>query len=254
MITSKQKQEEYYRALKEKDRNYEGIFFAGIKTTGIFCHPTCRARKPKFEHCEFYETAEEALLAGYESASGFNNAFTKIMGNPAKKVPLRPLSAMFISTPIGRMLCLTDDEFLYLLEFEDRPGLEREIEQLRTNYNFRIIYGQTTISQQVSEQLAEYFKGERHAFLLPLFLDGSAFQKAVWQVLLTIPSGETVSYREIALRLGDKNKVRAVGRANGSNKLAIVVPCHRVIGSDGKLTGYAGGLKRKQYLLDLEQK
>ncbi|GAA2917540.1 bifunctional transcriptional activator/DNA repair enzyme AdaA [Enterococcus pseudoavium] len=346
MITSKQKQEEYYRALKEKDRNYEGIFFAGIKTTGIFCHPTCRARKPKFEHCEFYETAEEALLAGYrpcklcqplsfprelptevqflvdaveeqpekrwteadfaefglnsatarrkfkeiyqmtfmqyararrmglafkeisqggkvidqqfeagyESASGFNDAFTKIMGNPAKKVTLRPLSATFISTPIGRMLCLTDDEFLYLLEFEDRRGLEREIEQLRTNYNFRIIYGQTTISQQVSEQLAEYFKGERHEFSLPLFLDGSAFQKAVWQVLLTIPSGETVSYREIALRLGDKNKVRAVGRANGSNKLAIVVPCHRVIGSDGKLTGYAGGLKRKQYLLDLEQK
>ena len=346
MITSKQKQEEYYRALKEKDRNYEGIFFAGIKTTGIFCHPTCRARKPKFEHCEFYETAEEALLAGYrpcklcqplsfprelptevqflvdaveeqpekrwteadfaefglnsatarrkfkeiyqmtfmqyararrmglafkeisqggkvidqqfeagyESASGFNDAFTKIMGNPAKKVTLRPLSATFISTPIGRMLCLTDDEFLYLLEFEDRRGLEREIEQLRTNYNFRIIYGQTTISQQVSEQLAEYFKGERHAFSLPLFLDGSAFQKAVWQVLLTIPSGETVSYREIALRLGDKNKVRAVGRANGSNKLAIVVPSHRVIGSDGKLTGYAGGLKRKQYLLDLEQK
>lgn len=346
MITSKKKQTEYYHALKERDRNYDGIFFAGIKTTGIFCHPTCTARKPKMENCEFYPTAEEALLAGYrpckichplsfpnaipeevqllvnaveehpekrwketdfsaiglnsatarrkfkdiynmtfvqyararrmglafkeisqgskvidqqletgyESASGFNDAFTKIMGNPAKKVAARTLNASFISTPIGRMLCLTDDEYLYLLEFEDRRGLEREIEVLRAKYNFRIIYGQTAINQQVEEQLNEYFRGERTEFSLPLFYDGSLFQKEVWKILATIPSGETVSYREIAMRLGDKNKVRAVGRANGSNKMAIVVPCHRVIGSDGNLTGYAGGLERKQYLLDLEKR
>ena len=346
MITSKKKQEEYYQALKEKDRNYDGIFFAGIKTTGIFCHPTCRARKPKFENCEFYPTAEEALLAGYrpckicqplsfpqaipeevqllvnaveehpekrwretdfsaiglnsatarrkfkevynmtfvqyararrmglafkeisrgskvidqqlelgyESSSGFNDAFTQIMGNPAKKVAARPLNASFISTPIGRMLSLSDDEYLYLLEFEDRRGLEREIEQLRVKYNFRIIYGQTIINQQVEQQLGEYFRGERTEFSLPLFYDGSPFQKEVWKILETIPSGETLSYRDIALRLGDKNKVRAVGRANGTNKIAIVIPCHRVIGSDGNLTGYAGGLERKQYLLELEKK
>lgn len=346
MITSKKKQEEYYQALKEKDRNYDGIFFAGIKTTGIFCHPTCRARKPKFENCEFYSTAEEALLAGYrpckicqplsfpqaipeevqllvnaveehpekrwketdfsaiglnsatarrkfkevynmtfvqyararrmglafkeisrgskvidqqlelgyESSSGFNDAFTQIMGNPAKKVAARPLNASFISTPIGRMLSLSDDEYLYLLEFEDRRGLEREIEQLRVKYNFRIIYGQTIINQQVEQQLGEYFRGERTEFSLPLFYDGSPFQKEVWRILETIPSGETLSYRDIALRLGDKNKVRAVGRANGTNKIAIVIPCHRVIGSDGNLTGYAGGLERKQYLLELEKK
>ena len=297
-------------------------FFAGIKTTGIFCHPTCRARKPKMENCEFYPTAEEALLAGYrpckicqplsfpqaipaevqllvnaveeqpekrwkeadfsalglnsvtarrkfkevynmtfvqyararrmglafkeisqgskvidqqlesgyESASGFNDAFTKIMGNPAKKVAARTLNASFISTPIGRMLCLTDDDALYLLEFEDRRGLEREIEALRDKYNFRIIYGQTAINQQVEQQLE------------------------VWNSLMTIPSGETASYQEIAERLGDKRKVRAVGRANGSNKIAIVIPCHRVIGHNGNLTGYAGGLERKQYLLALEMK
>lgn len=346
MTTSKKKREEYYHALKERDRNYDGIFFAGIKTTGIFCHPTCRARKPKFENCEFYLTAEEALLAGYrpckicqplsfpqaipeevqllvnaveehpekrwkeadfsaiglnsatarrkfkeiyqmtfvqyararrmglafkeirngskvidqqletgyESSSGFNDAFTKIMGNPATNASTRILNASFISTPIGRMLCLSDEEYLYLLEFEDRRGLEREIEQLRMKHQFRIIYGQTIIHQQVEAQLAEYFQGERTTFSLPLFYDGSPFQKQVWKILETIPSGQTLSYRDIALQLGDKHKVRAVGRANGLNKIAIIIPCHRVIGSDGSLTGYAGGLERKQYLLELEKR
>jgi AraC family transcriptional regulator of adaptative response/methylated-DNA-[protein]-cysteine methyltransferase len=197
---------------------------------------------------------DQQLESGYESASGFNDAFTKIMGNPAKKVAARTLNASFISTPIGRMLCLTDDDALYLLEFEDRRGLEREIEALRDKYNFRIIYGQTAINQRVEQQLNEYFKGERTEFELPLFLDGSPFQKVVWNSLLTIPSGETVSYQEIAERLGDKRKVRAVGRANGSNKIVIVIPCHRVIGHNGNLTGYAGGLERKQYLLALEMK
>ncbi|WP_379947003.1 bifunctional transcriptional activator/DNA repair enzyme AdaA [Enterococcus devriesei] len=345
MITAKEKQQEYYQALIEKDRNYDGIFFAGIKTTGIFCHPTCRARKPKMENCEFYQTAEEALLAGYrpckicqplsfpqaipeevqllvkaveeqpekrwrdsdfaalglnsttarrkfkaiynmtfvqyararrmglafkeishgskvidqqldtgyESSSGFNDAFTKIMGNSAKKTAVHTLNASFIATPLGRMLCLTDDAYLYLLEFENRRGLEREIESLRKKYNFRIIYGQTELNQQVEEQIGEYFKGERTEFSLPLFYDGSPFQKEVWKILETIPMGKTLSYQDIALRLGDKNKVRAVGRANGLNKIAIVIPCHRVIGRDGNLTGYAGGLERKHYLLELEK-
>lgn len=345
MITSKKKQAEYYQALKTRDRQYDGIFFAGIKTTGIFCHPSCTARKPKMENCEFYPTAKEALLAGYrpckicqplsfpqaipedvqllvnaveeqpekrwkeadfsaiglnsatarrkfkdiyhmtfvqyararrmglafkeirqgskvidqqleagyESASGFNDAFTKIMGNTAKKTAARTLNAAFISTPIGRMLCLTDERYLYLLEFEDRRGLEREIERLREKYEFRIIYGQTAIHQQVEEQLGEYFEGNRTEFSLPLFYDGSPFQQEVWKILETIPSGETLSYQEIAIRLGDKKKVRAVGRANGSNKIAIVIPCHRVIGHNGNLTGYAGGLERKQYLLELER-
>lgn len=346
MITSDKKREEYYQALKTRDQKYDGIFFAGIKTTGIFCHPTCTARKPNYENCEFYSSAEEALLsgyrpckicqplsfpqaipeevqllvneverhpekrwkeadfsaiglnsatarrkfktiynmtfvqyararrmglafkeishgsrvidqqfeAGYESASGFNDAFTKIMGNPVKKTTARPLNASFISTPIGRMLCLTDDAYLYLLEFEDRRGLEKEIEGLREKYNFRIIYGQTAVSQEVTRQLTEYFAGGRTEFSLPLFYDGSPFQQEVWRMLETIPCGETLSYQEIAIRLGDKNKVRAVGRANGLNKIAIVIPCHRVIGSNGNLTGYAGGLERKQYLLDLEKK
>lgn len=345
MITISQ-QQEFYQAFLGKDRAYDGIFFVGIKTTGIFCHPSCRARKPKFENCAFYKTAEEALLAGfrpckicqplsfpqlipeeiqklvdeveahpekrwkeadfsalglnsttarrkfkeiyqmtfvqyararrmgialkaitqgskvidqqlqagYESASGFNDAFTKIMGNPVKKIAVQTLMASFISTPIGRMICLTNDEYLYLLEFENRRGLEREIERLREKYNFRIIYGQTTISQRVGEQLREYFKGERFEFSIPVFYDGSPFQKQVWDRLVQIPYGQTLSYQEIAVQLGDKNKVRAVGGANGANKLAIIIPCHRVIAQNGRLTGYAGGLERKKYLLELEQK
>jgi AraC family transcriptional regulator, regulatory protein of adaptative response / methylated-DNA-[protein]-cysteine methyltransferase len=110
------------------------------------------------------------------------------------------------------------------------------------------------VSQEVTRQLTEYFAGDRTEFSLPLFYDGSPFQQEVWRMLETIPVGETLSYQEIAIRLGDKNKVRAVGRANGLNKIAIVIPCHRVIGSNGNLTGYAGGLERKQYLLDLEKK
>lgn len=346
MITSDAKQKEFYQALIEKDQTYDGIFFAGIKTTGIFCHPSCRARKPKFENVDFYPTAEEALLAGfrpckicqplsfphaipeevqllvdqveahpekrwkeadfsaiglnsatarrkfkeiyhmtfvqyararrmgmafkeisqgskvidqqlqtgYESASGFNDAFTKIMGNPAKKTAVRTLNASFISTPIGRMLCLSDDDSLYLLEFEDRRGLEREIERLREKYNFRIIYGQTAMNQLMQEQLNEYFSGKRTEFSIPLFYDGTPFQKQVWNILATIPYGKTMSYQEMAILLGDKNKVRAVGTANGMNKLAIIVPCHRVIAQNGNLTGYAGGLERKHYLLELEKK
>jgi len=101
-------------------------------------------------------------------------------------------------------------------------------------------------------QLAEYFEGIRQNFTVQLDLDGTEFQQRVWNSLLTIPYGETTNYMEIAKRLGDEKAVRAVGMANNKNKIAIIIPCHRVIGSDGSLTGYAGGLWRKQWLLKHE--
>ncbi len=104
-----------------------------------------------------------------------------------------------------------------------------------------------------AQQLREYFDKKRTDFDLPLDLQGTDFQKKVWQELLTIPYGKTVSYLDVSLALGDRKAIRAVGTANGRNPIAIVVPCHRVIGSDGSLTGYAGGLARKKWLLDLEQ-
>ena len=102
------------------------------------------------------------------------------------------------------------------------------------------------------EQLREYFAGERHSFTLPLAPRGNAFELRVWEALREIPYGETVSYGEIARRIGSPTAARAVGLANGRNPIAVIVPCHRVIGSNGSLTGYGGGLERKRYLLDLE--
>lgn len=345
MIETMEKKKEYYQALVEKNSAYDGIFFAGIKTTGIFCHATCTARKPKFENCEFYHSAEEALLSGfrpckicqplnfphdipdeikhlvkeveqnpekrwqekdfnelglhsatarrkfksiygmtfvqyarsrrmglafkeisngskvidqqlatgYDSASGFNDAFTKIMGNPAKKTDVKILNAYFISTPIGQMISLSDEDYLYLLEFSDRRGLEREIERLRMSQNFRVIPGKNKINQEVEKQLGLYFNKELTRFDIPLFKKGTDFQKEVWQILESIPMGEVWSYKKIAELLGSKDKVRAVGNANGANQIAIIIPCHRVIQTNGDLGGYGGGLERKQYLLNLEK-
>lgn len=346
VIKSEKLKKEYYDALVRKDSNYDGIFFTAIKTTGVFCHATCTARKPKFENCAFYLTAEEALLAGYrpckrctplsfpksipdevnqlihaveanpnkrwqeadfaqlgmtsatarrkfkefyqmtfvqyarsrrmglafkeikagskvidqqlntgyQSSSGFNDAFTKIMGNPPKKEPVKVLYASFISTPIGRMFSLSDEQYLYLLEFLDRRGLEKEIEKTRIKYNARIIHGTTGINRQIEKELTLYFDGKLTEFTVPIHYEGSEFQQKVWQILRTIPVGTTVNYKEIAIELGDKHKVRAVGNANGANQLAIVIPCHRVINTNGELGGYGGGIARKKYLLALEQK
>jgi methylated-DNA-[protein]-cysteine S-methyltransferase len=104
----------------------------------------------------------------------------------------------------------------------------------------------------VREQLAEYFCGDRHEFEIELALEGNAFELAVWEALARIPYGETVSYGQIAREIGHPDAPRAVGAANGRNPVAVIVPCHRVIGADGSLTGYGGGLERKRFLLDLE--
>lgn len=109
-----------------------------------------------------------------------------------------------------------------------------------------------SITQRAVEQLADYFSGQRTNFDLPLDAKGTAFQKSVWQALCDIPHGQTCSYGDIANKLGNPKAVRAVGAANGKNPISIVVPCHRVIGANGTLTGYAGGLTRKSFLLELE--
>ncbi len=345
MIISQQKKEEYYQALVDKNPEYDGIFFAGIKTTGIFCHATCTAKKPKFENCEFFLTAEEALLSGfrpckrcepmyyphsipeeieklikavevkpeqrwkeadfqklglhsatarrkfkeiygmtfvqyarsrrmgiafkeiikgekvidqqlssgYGSSSAFNDAFTKIIGDPPKKSNVILIQANVISTPIGRMLSLSTEEYLFLLEFMDRRGLEREIEKIRKKHNARIVVGNTAINKLVEEQLGLYFSKKSNHFSVPLYLDGTDFQKKVWQILEKIPMGQIMTYQNIADQLGNVDYVRAVGNANGANQIAILIPCHRVIKSNGQIGGYGGGAERKKYLLNLEK-
>jgi AraC family transcriptional regulator of adaptative response/methylated-DNA-[protein]-cysteine methyltransferase len=337
--------ETYYTALLGRDADYEGVFYVGVRTTGIFCRPTCPARKPKRENCEFFTDAQSALLAsyrpcercrplshpnetsdvvrrlveavereptkrwrdsdfdalavhastarrqfqkrfgmtfveyararrlgsafksirngervidaqldaGFDSASGFRDAFARIMGAPPAR-STRALFAAWLDTPLGPMTAVADEHALYLLEFVDRRGLEREIERLRHREKAGIAPGRTAPIVQIERELADYFAGRSTTFKTPLAPTGSPFQKAVWDALLTIPPGETWSYAELARAVGRPKAVRAVGTANGANPLAIVIPCHRVINLSGDLGGYGGGLPRKRWLLDHERR
>ncbi len=150
-----------------------------------------------------------------------------------------------IRSPVGLLTLIASDDGLAAILWEnDRPGRVT-----------RDIVGEDAthpILRATERQLAEYFAGRRQAFDIPLDFAGTDFQKAVWRALLTIPFGETRSYAQIAQQIGHPTAVRAVGAANGRNPISIVTPCHRVIGSSGKLTGFAGGLDTKAFLLRLE--
>ena len=319
----------------------------GVKTTGVFCRPGCPARAPKFENCEFFANAEEALRVGYrackrchpqgedpalmrriialveqdetgritesdlrragidpgtarrhfkarlgmsvadyarlrrlglaaqsiakgssvieaqldagfESASGFRSAFAKTFGAaPAKGTP-DPLFVDWLETPPekggGRMIVVTDAKALYLIELTDRVKLPRQFERLRRVHGRPVVPGRTVMTERVAREVAEYFDGQRTVFSMPIETAGTDFQSGVWDALQTIPYGETWSYADLAARIGNEKAVRAVASANGANGLAIIIPCHRVIGSDGGLGGYAGGLDRKAKLLALERR
>ncbi|RAL26199.1 bifunctional transcriptional activator/DNA repair enzyme AdaA [Thermoflavimicrobium daqui] len=345
MITDENKKE-YYQALIDRKTEYEGVFYVGVKTTGVFCRPTCPARKPEFRNCEFFTTAQQALLAGfrpckrccplshpnhvselvqklvtaveenpekrwkdedfqklsidpstarrqfkkrfgmtfveyararrmglamqqiragkavidaqlstgYESSSGFRDAFFRIMGSaPTMHGKLNILYASWLDTQLGPMIAIASEEALYLLEFVDRRGLEREIERLREKTKSAIIPGYTKPIRSIEHELNQYFDGKLREFKTPIFLLGTHFQKRVWEELQKIPFGETRSYAQIAATLGNPTAYRAVAQANGANQLAIIIPCHRVINSSGELGGYGGGLGRKKWLIHHEQ-
>jgi AraC family transcriptional regulator of adaptative response/methylated-DNA-[protein]-cysteine methyltransferase len=345
MITT-ENETEYYQALLDKDPRYESVFYVGVKTTGVFCRPTCPARKPKFENCEFFETAQQALLAsfrpcqrcrplshpnqvselvqilvkaveedpsrrwkekdfqdlsvdestarrqfkkrfgmtfveyararrmglamkkirkgdavieaqldaGYESSSGFRDAFSRIMGAaPTKLGHHHILKALWLDTKLGPMIAIGDEEALYLLEFVDRRGLEREVERLRQRTKSAILPGITEPIRSIEVELNQYFEGKLKAFKTPLYFLGSPFQKRVWEELQKIPYGETRSYAQLAVTIGKPSAFRAVANANGANQFAIVIPCHRVINSNGDLGGYGGGLPRKKWLINHEK-
>ena len=335
-----------YAALLGRNADYDGVFYVGVRTTGIFCRPTCSARKPKRENCEFFADAQAALLAsyrpcarcrplshpnetsdvvrrlvaavereplkrwrdadfdalavhastarrqfqkrfgmtfveyararrlgsafkairggervidaqleaGFDSPSGFRDAFTRIMGAPPANRTTRALFAAWLDTPLGPMTAIADEQALHLLEFVDRRGLEREIERLRARLKAGIAPGRTAPIVQIEQELKDYFAGSSLTFLTPLARGGSPFQNAVWDALLTIPPGETWSYRQLARAVGRPLAVRAAGTANGANQLAFVIPCHRVINANGELGGYAGGLPRKRWLLEHERR
>jgi O-6-methylguanine DNA methyltransferase len=159
----------------------------------------------------------------------------------------RTYTSKILHTPIGDMLAVASEDGIHQLEFVE--GSKNAGHITLTD----VSEGSTKDLEELEKQLTEYFNGKRKEFDLPLVAFGSAFQQNAWQALLDIPYGETISYKEEALHAGNEKAVRAVGHANGANAIAIVIPCHRVIGSNGKLGGYGGGLWRKQWLLDHER-
>jgi len=334
-----------YEAFVNRDSSYEGIFFTGVKTTGVFCRPTCTARKARRENVEFFASARDALLNGYRpcklcsplayrgyvpdwlaplleeinenptirlkdndlrergldprrvsswfkkqhgmtfqaylralrigqafgrirvgeeitgtafetgygSLSGFGDSFRKTTGfSPSQSPHKQVILTTRILTPLGPMLAGATAQGICLLEFVDRRMLETQVERLNKLLQAEFVPGFNPHLDKLHTQLGEYFQGKRQVFDLSLVLPGSAFQCQVWEGLQTIPYGTTRSYKEQATLIGHPDAVRAVAKANGDNRIAILIPCHRVIGSDGSLTGYGGGLWRKQYLLDLE--
>lgn len=156
-------------------------------------------------------------------------------------------------TPIGALRAVFSPRGLCLLEFVGQKGVERELAQVEAARASASERPDGALIGRLGAQLERYFAGRLRTFDVPLDLVGTPFQRSVWRALLQIPYGKTWSYAEEAAFIGRPTAVRAVAAANGSNKVSIVVPCHRVIGSNGKLTGYGGGLPRKEWLLDLER-
>ncbi len=194
------------------------------------------------------------VTAGFESSSAFRAAFIRLLGQtPAKFSGKEMLKADWIDTPLGPMLAVCDTSSLHLLEFIDRKALPTELKKLSKLVHGDLGIGRSAVTDQFEAELNDYFAGTSADFTTRLAYHGSPFTRGVWDELRKIPPGHTRSYSDIAGAIGNPNAVRAVARANGANQISLVIPCHRVIGADGSLTGYGGGLWRKQKLIELER-
>jgi AraC family transcriptional regulator of adaptative response/methylated-DNA-[protein]-cysteine methyltransferase len=231
---------EIEHAFYASDPAWDGRFVAAVRTTGIFCRPSCRVRKPLPKNVEYLPDAAAARAAGYR-------ACLRCQPENSARVTLRT-----IATPIGPMLAGATADAIVLCDFADRRMIDAQVASVRRRIG-PTREGPSPMLDRLESELAEYFAGTRRVFDLPIDMPGSAFQTRVWNELRRIPYGETISYRELAERVDAGPAYRAVGRANGSNRVAIIVPCHRVIASGGGLGGYGGGLPAKRSLLDLEQ-
>jgi AraC family transcriptional regulator of adaptative response/methylated-DNA-[protein]-cysteine methyltransferase len=334
------------RAVRARDASYDGIFYLGVRTTGVFCRPSCPARKPRADNAAYFDAPRDAIFAGYrpckrcqpmnvegappgwvrqlvdeiesdptarlsdaalrrrgldparvrryflkhhgltfqaycrgrrmgqalaqiregvdldevalgngyDSHSGFREAFAKTFGqSPGKAQATDCIHVGLAETPLGPMVLGATSDGLCLAEFTSRRILEAQFAALRRLFRAAIVPGDTAHMDRAREELACYFAGELKRFSVPLVYPGSDFQREVWDLLLQIPYGQTRSYESLAVELGRPAASRAVGTANGLNRISILIPCHRVVNKNGKLGGYGGGLWRKQALLDLEQ-
>ena len=329
-----------------RDVSYDGVYFVAVKTTGVFCRPSCPAKKPLAKNVEYYATAREALFAGYRpckrcrplatngrppkwveqllavverdpnsrlrdrdlramsidpsrarryfnrhygmtfqaynrarrlggalaqiregkkltnvalehgyaSDSGFRDAFAKTFGRPPGRGRSEAcIVVRTLESPVGPLILCATEEAVCLLEFTDRRALETQVSALRKRFDCAIVPGTNRRIKQAQDELSAYFAGKLKQFRVPIACPGTPFQKTVWKRLLQIPHGETISYDRLARDIGRTGSQRAAGTANGKNRIAIIIPCHRVVNKSGKLGGYGGGLWRKQCLLDLEQ-
>jgi len=338
--------QEMEHAYKSSDASYDGIFFLAVRSTGIFCRPSCTARKPYPRNVVYYATSQEAVFAGfrpckrchpmesngvipdwlgdllarvdrdptdrysdaflrsagiepararryfqktygmtfqaycrgrrlgkaleqirtgvdlddvalgygYSSHSGFRDAFVRTFGKPpGKSRSADCIVTAWIESPLGALIVGATSEGICLLEFTDRRMLDTQFATLRKKFQCAVVPGENQYIKQMKKELDEYFQGKRKKFNVPLVYPGTPFQQKVWKELLRIPYGKTFSYEEIARRIGLPQAQRAVGHTNGLNRIAIIIPCHRVVNKNGKLGGYGGGIWRKQKLLSLEQ-
>lgn len=337
--------QEMLKAVYAKDSSYDGIFFAAVKTTNIFCRPSCPARKPLEKNIVFYPSAHDALFAGfkpckrchpmetgngvpgwvkqllaaieenpkkrirdydlrkmgiepakarryfnksygmtfqaysrsrrlgeafsqiregekldevifgngYESHSGFRDAFGKTFGTPpGKSLNKDCIVTRLYESPLGTIILAANSEGLCLAEFTDRRMLEYQLKVLKKYFPGPVMPGKNKYLTQTEKELNKYFSGSLKKFSIPLVYPGTVFQRKVWSGLRRISYGKTISYEELASRVGINKAARAVGTANGMNRIAIIIPCHRVVNKNGRLGGYGGGVWRKKKLLEIE--
>ena len=200
------------------------------------------------------DLTDVALGHGYDSSSGFRGAFGKTFGQtPGRSRRADCILVQLIESPFGPLILGATNEALCLLEFVDRRALETQIATLRARFRRAVVPGSNEFIRQATAELKRYFAGALKKFAVPIVYPGTQFQQTVWERLLAIPYGETISYDRLAKDIGRPGAQRAAGTANGKNRLAIIIPCHRVVNKNGKLGGYGGGFWRKQFLLDLER-
>ena len=198
---------------------------------------------------------ETAFNTGYNSLSGFSDNFKKLTGfSPAKSFENDVITITRILTPLGPMMAGATEKGICLLEFTDRRMLETQFKNLKKYLKAECVPGNSPLLEKLSVQLNEYYEGKRKEFDLPLILKGTVFQEKIWKILYDIPYGTTRTYKQQAEVAGIPKAVRAIGKANGDNRIAIIIPCHRVIGSNGEPVGYGGGIWRKKWLLEHERK
>jgi len=199
-------------------------------------------------------TTETAFEMGYGSLSGFGYTYKKLIGkSPQKSIEKNIILINRLTTPLGPMFICATEKGVCLLEFVDRRMLETEFKDLQKLLNAQILTGENEHIKQAKKEINEYFNGQRKQFNVELHTPGTNFQNNVWKILRNIPYGKTITYQQQANEIGNPKAIRAVASANGFNRISIIIPCHRVIGKNGKLTGYGGGIERKKWLIEHEK-